>query len=163
MPSWCWARPTYTITKVCVHGWFRLMVTVKVHVAAQSPKSVCRSVFFGGRGGWVSVQWCVSIRYSCMCIQTENIPLRILSSWQRRKSQMRTVPSSEQVANLLSVGEKLKTEWGRKRINNAGRHSWAPRVYNRVKSKYNLVQYNHLRGHLLGTTATSPIKLCSGI
>lgn len=42
-----------------------------------------------------------------------NIPLRILSSWQRRKSQMRTVPSSEQVANLLSVGEKLKTQQGK--------------------------------------------------
>lgn len=36
------------------------------------------------------------------------LPLRIRSSWQRRKSQIRTVPSSEQVANLLSVGEKLK-------------------------------------------------------
>lgn len=35
------------------------------------------------------------------------VPRRILSSWQRRKSQIRTVPSSEQVANLLSVGEKL--------------------------------------------------------
>lgn len=37
----------------------------------------------------------------------QRVPRRILSSWQRRKSQIRTVPSSEQVANLLSVGEKL--------------------------------------------------------
>lgn len=42
---------------------------------------------------WCKGQWCV--------------PRRILSSWQRKKSQIRTVPSSEQVANLLSVGEKL--------------------------------------------------------
>ena len=35
------------------------------------------------------------------------IPLRIFSSWQRRKSQIRTVPSSEQVQNLVSNGAKL--------------------------------------------------------
>lgn len=39
-----------------------------------------------------------------------HIPRRILSSWQRRKSQILTVPSSEHVANLLSVGEKLLHE-----------------------------------------------------
>lgn len=44
-------------------------------------------------GDWCKGQW--------------RVPRRILSSWQRRKSQIRTVPSSEQVANLLSVGEKL--------------------------------------------------------
>lgn len=37
-------------------------------------------------------------------------PRRIRSSWHRRKSQRRTVPSSEQVANLVSVGQKLAKE-----------------------------------------------------
>lgn len=40
----------------------------------------------------------------CVCAV---LPLRIRSSWHRRKSQILTVPSSEHVANLLSVGEKL--------------------------------------------------------
>jgi len=38
------------------------------------------------------------------------IPLRIRSSWQRRKSQILTVPSSLQVANLWSVGLKLPVQ-----------------------------------------------------
>ena len=36
-----------------------------------------------------------------------DIPRKIFSSWHRMKSHIRTVPSSEHVANLLSVGQKL--------------------------------------------------------
>lgn len=60
------------------------------------------------------------------------VPRRILSSWQRRKSQIRTVPSSEQVANLLSVGEKLdktrrvrtlqKNMWSDQKLQNGDGH-----------------------------------------
>ena len=37
----------------------------------------------------------------------ENLPRRIRSSKHRKKSQMRTVPSSEHDANFLSSGQKL--------------------------------------------------------
>lgn len=36
-----------------------------------------------------------------------NLPLNTLSSWQRRKSNTLTVPSSLQLANFASVGQKL--------------------------------------------------------
>ena len=52
--------------------------------------------------GWVVVHVPASQK-----IKYDYIPRRIRSSWQRRKSQTRTVPSSEQVANLASVGQKL--------------------------------------------------------
>ena len=43
-------------------------------------------------------------------------PLRINSSDERRTSNTRTVPSSEQVANLASVGEKLQNTRGGREI-----------------------------------------------
>ena len=43
------------------------------------------------------------------------------SSDERRKSKMRTVPSSEQVASLASVGEKLKRGEGGREGGEGGR------------------------------------------
>ena len=71
---------------------------------------------YGGVGHSIFLCRVIS-RWSRMCWLCgsnphKNIPLNILSSWHRRKSQIRTVPSSEHDANFASVGQKLcrKTE-----------------------------------------------------
>lgn len=95
------------------HSWGPIVSLVYVNLCLPKPQSPSLDAMQPFKNSiectcwpWEEIPWWRD-RYHHTCFTSAPWPRKILSSWQRKKSQTRTVPSSLAVTNLWSVGPKL--------------------------------------------------------
>ena len=112
-----WCQSLYSCGRVCNKAIFQLSF---YPTNQQKPYRVARLwPDFGSHsltGCWLSLlPEAIKDLYGCQStpLTSAPCPRSMRSSKQRKKSQILTVPSSEQVANFESVGQKLRTDSGK--------------------------------------------------